>query len=605
MQQLIQLSQLAIDDAANIRKTGRGSEPTYVATIRSKGIIIPFLVRKNGDGFKVHDGGKRLESLRWMAEHGDTANGVVVTDTYPVPCIVEESTDAEARETSLIVSICRTPPHPVDQYETFAELTRPPSSMKPADIAVRFGISEQQVSQALALGQKLSPALRAAWRENQIDAEDAKAFTLAPDHKAQDAIYAKLSKQQHGFDADDIRSALKVDGDVGKLLLFVGIDEYEKRKGKVNRDLFGSNHTVSDVKLLRAMTSEKLEAICEKLVKEDGWAWAFTAKDLHSNWDYGRIEPKSRATTEERQRLNALQAVAEDESDEDAAEKADAEHTALEAAIHARAFTADMKAKSGCIVSFGYHGLEIGYGRVKPEEKRKVEAQQRAATKKKANGGKAAEPKISAALEARLSVTLTTAACKAIVGDPDLALTFAIAGLHSFAGVVALKNDGRGAHENDQLTEFDEAFKLIAKRPAKERMVMLARQVGAAFILDCRAFTDDDVGNMDSSALVANTIDGKAMNKALRESFDATDYFSGVSKEFCRRAVLDAMGKDHAGKVANMKTKEAAEFATMHVPKTGWLPPELRTAHYDGPKVKAASTAKPKKAAKKTAKRKR
>lgn len=49
MSDTVPLSQLTLD-AVNVRKTGRGSEPIFVASIEAKGIIQPLVIRPNGKG---------------------------------------------------------------------------------------------------------------------------------------------------------------------------------------------------------------------------------------------------------------------------------------------------------------------------------------------------------------------------------------------------------------------------------------------------------------------------------------------------------------------------------------------------------------------------
>src|SRR4051812_6037465 len=87
----IALSQLRLDPV-NVRKTGRGPDRTFIASLsRPGGVITPFIVRPNGSGYLVTDGGKRLEALQALAEKG------TIAADYPVPCIVADATDAEAR----------------------------------------------------------------------------------------------------------------------------------------------------------------------------------------------------------------------------------------------------------------------------------------------------------------------------------------------------------------------------------------------------------------------------------------------------------------------------------------------------------------------------
>ncbi len=83
---------------------------------------------------------------------------------------------------------------------------------------------------------------------------------------------------------------------------------------------------------------------------------------------------------------------------------------------------------------------------------------------------------------------------------------------------------------------------------------------------------------------MCKALNPKAFGKALRARFDAKDYFESVSKELIYQTVDEAIGKDDvSAKVAKMKKPDAVKFALENVPKTGWLPPQLRWPQYDGP----------------------
>lgn len=599
----VPLSALSIDERANVRKTGRGAEPHFVGSIRAKGVIEPLTVRPNGKGYKVVNGGKRLAALQFLAEEKDaTANGIAVTSEYPVPVVIRDESDADARDTSLITNIVRADMHPADECEAFADLHKNGKGLSVKEIAIRYGIDEKRVRQRLALGAQLSQSVRDAWRENKIDNADAQAFTLAPDHKAQDAVLTKLLKSEHGFDADEIRQAFKIDEDIGKMLEFVGIDAYEARGGRVTRDLFGTNHQASDHKLVKAMTAEKLDAIAEKLVKEDGWAWAEVVPDTNSKWQYGRLSYKQSPTREERALMDELQHLLESDTlSDDEYRKLEAEHDAIEAAVIARSFKPDHKAKSGCFVAFGWRGLEIDYGRTRPEDKKKIEAQERAAERKKKNkdaDGKKepANPVLSNAVMHRLSDQLTKAATKALVNDPSLALAAILAGFASGGDVVTVKSGGY----NPRAPKFASALAGFMKQKHADQLQALAQVAANAISMTVFSADHPPLKNPDIAAL-SNAIKPADMNKALRESFDAKDYFNSVSKPFLLKAITEAINADEARKVSGKPKGEIAKFAITNVPKTGWLPPELRTDHYDGPagskKAKAAKPAAKKKAA--------
>ena len=101
-----------------------------------------------------------------------------------------------------------------------------------------------------------------------------------------------------------------------------------------------------------------------------------------------------------------------------------------------------------------------------------------------------------------------------------------------------------------------------------------------------------------SGSAVASAINGKALTAALRETFDAKDYFNSVSRATIVEAVREAMGDQHASAVAKMDKAGAIKFALANLPKTKWLPKQLRVAGYDGPAKKAAKKPAAKKAKK-------
>lgn len=611
------LSQLTIDDKVNARRAGRGAEPVFAASIESVGIILPLVVRlgPKGKGFLVTDGSKRFDSLHFLKDAGKTAKGVPIDDNFQVPITVKQEDDAEARETSLMANL-HVPLHPVDEYRAFVTFYHDLRNGKQSHddavgtIARHFGTGKKHVEQQLALG-NLSDKVLDAWVADHLDEDAAQAFTLCPDKKSQETLLAKLIKQLDAgsmLDAGDVKNGLKIaHGNPGRLLNAIGIEAYEKRGGKVTRDLFGADHVVSDEKLAKAMSIEAISNRCDALCAE-GWAWALPVDDIQNRYTFGKVESKAKATPEETAKLAELRAITDDyNGDDDAMDAAQEEIDRLDGEIAARGFTADQKAKAGCFVAINAAGnFTIEYGRVKPEEKKAAAAQERAAEKKKkakkaAKTGEPEEPKeISGALAERLSKQLTQAAAEAIKADPALALTFAITALQANGGydngeAIRIKNTGMLARESDEEPDFVDAYKRVGKMKQAEQLKLLAAIVGTAFDFTVTHASQSPLLQEDSiEQFVCNEIDGKALNKALRATFDAPGYFDAVSKAHCLAAITEAVNADEARKVAGKPKGEIAAFCVANVPGKGWLPPELRTRHYDGPQAKAA----PKKKAK-------
>lgn len=543
----IPLNELRIDDKANVRKIGRGAETDFVASIKALGIQMPLIVRKNGKGYVVADGGKRLEAAQALAKSGD------MKPDAGIACIVTDATDAEARELSLALNLVRADMHPVDSYRAFASLHT--DKEKPLDvqaIATRFGIGETLVQQRLALG-ALDAKILDAWRDDKIEEDAMRAFTLCSSKKEQVRIFDKLAKQGR-VRAFEIRRELKAGENTGRALSEVGIDAYEKRGGKVTRDLFGSNHAISDDALLRTMLAENFDATVKRL-EADGWAWVLN-KQPDNRYSYDTIDAEPTWTKEDRAEQKRLTAIMEGDP-EDADEQSDASYeaeqaiAALEETVKARSYTTQQKAKTGCFVYRDYDGsLKIEYGRVRPEDRKGAAAEQRKAKSKETapKGKTAPKPAIlTNALRDRLAVHRRTAIKAAILADTE---------------------------KRDPLSK-------------------LLGGVVAGLIRPESNYSSAPDGVQKAYDTLASTITPKVMNAALRKAFDAKGYFEGCGKAFCLAAITEAINADEARKISKGKRGEIAKFALANVGKTPWLPKELRTAHYDGPsKTKKAAKAK-------------
>jgi ParB family chromosome partitioning protein len=571
---IVPLSDLRLDEKANVRHANRGVDPVLLASIKAHGLRQPLIVRKNGKGYVVVDGGQRLAVLQEIAKlgGGNTHATVIIAD--------DDMTDAGAREVSLALNIARTAMHPVDEYRAFALLhTDKEKPLDVASIATRFGISEKIVAQRLALG-ALDESVLKAWQDGEIKEEVARAFTLASSKKQQAQVLAEVLKGNYFPNPYNIRRALKIgDDNMGKYLDLVGIEAYEARGGKVHRDLFGSDHQVDKPELVKAMVDELLTATMSKLVA-DGWAWARLAPDVQDNWRYPRVPVASTPTKAETKRLKELQAICEDENlEQDVIDKASDEYDALEAEIKLRSYTAKQKAGAGCFVDIEGTSLSIEYGRIEPKEDAKTATAKKVATEKK----KARKPEdaIPDNLIVRLSEQTTAAVQATLHHDQRVALAALIAGITSGEQCVGIASTRHNFRSNRP--SFAAAFDAAMKLATAKQIETLAKIVADAVNLKTfKAPTLDHAGHRR----LCEAINSKAFHAALREKFDAKDYFTSASRSTIVAAVTEAMGKDHGSKIAKMDKGAAVKFAVANLPKLKWLPKQMRVASYDGPKAK-------------------
>jgi ParB family transcriptional regulator, chromosome partitioning protein len=558
-------------EGINARTTGRlEGIPELAANIHANGQIENLIVKRAGDDpgtplppdwtgvrdlFSVSNGNRRLAAFRMI--YGETS-------VQPVRCTAHDVGEDKAFEFSLTTAVTAAQLHPVDQYEAFARL-RDRHGKTIEEIALQYGLTEHEVNQALALGH-LSPKVREAWRKGDIKASAAKAFTLAPDHAAQDKVLDELSGDGDlgGIDDYEIKDALKIGNDEsGVLVEFVGIDAYVARGGKVQRDFFGTDHRVSDPKLAKKMAAEKLDAECGRL-KEAGWSFAVTTDSVrNTRYNYGRVKVEPAPTEEERQRLAELNAVFHRGSHHRAGvyhtetfaqltapeQKAYLAYHELERVIEQRAYTPKMMKKAGCFVGIDDDGfLKIEFGFVKPAQKEQAakvareekKEQTKAAAKAAKAEGKAppAPAMLSNALKQRLEMWLVAATRDAIAGEPQLV--------------------------NSPL------FEILAK-------------IACAQIVTERAWgTPDAIRTKFPS--IRQVLNPGVFNAALAKRFDVEDYFSNAPRGLVIKAIAEAINPDEARKASTGKTKaEIWRFALANLGKTGWLPKELRTVHYKGP----------------------
>lgn len=582
------------------------------------GLIENLIVKDAGAGmFSVANGNRRLAALRMIEAEGSD---------LPVPCTMHQVDETKAFEYSLTTAITAEQLHPVDQYEAFARLEEHGKTQD--EIAQQYGMAEKQVRQALALG-RLSPRIRQAWRDGSIKADVAKAFTLGLDHKTQDKAFDKLAKGGTIFESYVKKElgADALDDDVAQLLGFVGAQAYRDAGGAVTEDLFGTSHIISNEALLKQMARQILIAKCDELVQA-GWGWAEIRSDLpHAAQFWPASQPKSLDYEgDEKARFDALdarlQSLDEDVSlsyneSEDLQESLEREIAEINSAVLARSFESKKMKSLGCMVDVEDGRLVVLYGIKKPEGATAPapsvgadESSEPVKPAKPATPAEADEEDISQALLHRLSVQLTNAAATALIMDEPLALSVLLAGVGCYSNCgVKVSVNGLGTRGGERgllgADDMKRALPLAMKLKPAERITLLAQL--AANALDFQHAAQDYNNPAEGANVIVNAIDAKAFNAAARGAFDAKDYFAGVSKMLCLKAIEEALGPDLSRQQAKKTKPDIVAFAIENVPATGWLPLQLRAKGYDGPPVKKASgklaPAKAKKPAKTAAKK--
>ena len=347
-------------------------------------------------------------------------------------------------------------------------------------------------------------------------------------------------------------------------------------------DLFGDHHVIGDTALLQALATEKVAALCKRLV-ESGWSWAAPEWELPNGarWSWGSVPAGavSGHKAEKARRAELQEKVnAQLGSEEERAELAE-----LREALELAAFSKAGKASSGVIVSVSNGRITLTPGKQKPSSKAKPAASGKDSNSDDQEEG--AAPSISNALHERLSVQLTLAIRKALEHEPIVGLAALLAGLLASEPYAPIKvrANGHGTAAYGEREAYASAFRRVLAMTDADCLALAAGLAGTATDMVRHSAQQPPLADEGIATLIG-AMSGMHVHEAITAAFDAEDYFKSVS----RAVILHALGEaglagEGDRKAAKMPKAELVAFATAGLPQRGWLPPELRTVHYAGP----------------------
>lgn len=516
----------------NSRIVGREDDIDKLgASIMAEGLLQALLVCPAPDDantFYVIDGNRRLAAIQQL--HFKDA----ISATYPVNVIVRDDVSPIDALRKSVLANDHMPLHPVDRFEAFAAVQA--EGATPEDIAKRYGTSVRVVKQSLALG-KLAPAVRTAWREGDIDAEDAQRFTVNPDHEAQTETLEKLQSRKI--------NTLSIQADlIGKqpeaeeLLKFVGLDDFINAGGSVSEDLFGDEDDaevlVSDYALLKKLAKNKLQARANELEAE-GWSWAEVVSRAAAGWK--TVTGGARASAEN-------------------------------------------KKKAGCQVMLDTSGSEpiikVVYGLIKPAAKKEKAAEASSPAQR-------AKPDTSMPYDARqvIETALKGAAHEQLVERPNLVLA-------GFCAALFAEEWSKPFNVEIRADVKEEPFKKALARfkgMSQDELVKIIADVALA-ALELEDVTDDERDDLN----LIKELDAATFNAQLLAEFDYKTFFKNVPDgllalimpEFATAAEIKAI----TAKPDKTRNAAAGDIAKA----VGWLPAQMRLSTYKAPVVAAAAS---------------
>lgn len=530
--------------------------------------------------------------------------------------VYADLTVEQAMELALAEHLTELPPHEVDQYEAFAALT----GKSPKEIAGHYCCSERLVRQRMKLG-SLSPRIRDAWREGQIDRATAEAFTMGRDHKAQNKVFDKLLRRS-ALTPHNVRSELVPDQqDVPRLLHFASA-EYQEAGGEIITDLFEDDHAATDTALLRQIADKKLAALAESYVREHGFQWAAVASDLPAEWTGWPVITftPAKPRQQEAARLAELaQVFANRDATPGEYRAARVEKARIETVLDLNGLSSKKRATSGAVLRLdGDGGVELTIGVQRPADDTPRVLEDQTATSnlippsEPERAAKAppaeAPPTLSHKSQTQRAVELTDAVAAVIAkGDARLATIILLAGFGDRGqyGAVRATLGGSGANAL-HLFEGDDMAKNIARLSQMKAAAldkMLAQAAAAAIVF--QAHSAERPALMDDAVrAIIGLLPAKDLQTQLTRVFDADDYFGkSLPKEFAIEAIRENCGGTIVEAHEDDSANDLRAFALANL-KPDWLPPPHRFKGYTGPGARR-ETVKARTAGKSKAKKKR
>ncbi len=244
-------------------------------SILESGVHQSLLVRKEGKGYGVIAGRRRLFALKKKAEE--------TGQPQAAPCLIMQSGDTKAaREASLLENVARLPATHLERFAAYKGLAD--SGKDAAAIAKTFGIKELDVKRVLALA-NLLPELLALFEAEDIQGHTLQALTLAtPDQqKAWLDIYHSDDYAPQG---EQLRAWLTGGARIKTDVALFEVDNFE---GTIITDLFGDTAYFQDPDLFW-MHQNKAIATAVSEWKAEGWSEIVVMErgEHFTTWEHGK-----------------------------------------------------------------------------------------------------------------------------------------------------------------------------------------------------------------------------------------------------------------------------------------------------------------------------
>ncbi|BDI39332.1 MULTISPECIES: ParB/RepB/Spo0J family partition protein [Escherichia] len=547
-----------------------------------------------GDRYGVAAGGRRLAVLNMLAERN------ILPADWPVRVKVIPQELATAA--SMTENGQRRDMHPAEQIAGFRAMAQ--EGKTPAQIGDLLGYSPRHVQRMLKLAD-LAPVILDALAEDCITTEHCQALALENDTARQVQVFEAACQSGWGGkpEVQTIRR-LVTESEVAVVgntkFRFVGADAFSP--DELRTDLFSDDEGgYVDCVALDAALLEKLQAVAEHLREAEGWEWCagrmepvgFCREDAGT---YRSLpEPEAVLTEAEEERLNEL--MARYDSLENQCEESDlleAEMKLMRCMAKVRAWTPEMRAGSGVVVSWRYGNVCVQRGvQLRSEDDAADDADRTEQVQEKAS-----VEEISLPLLTKMSSERTLAVQAALMQQPDKSLAL-------LAWTLCLNVFGSGAYSNPAKIRLEcEHYALTSDAPSGKDgaafMAMMAEKARLAALLPegwsrdmttflslsqevllsllsfCTACSIHGVQIREYGHTSRSPLDSleSAIGFHMRDWWQPTkaNFFGHLKKPQIIAALNEAGLSGAARDAEKMKKGDAAEHAEFHMKDNRWVP---------------------------------
>lgn len=576
-------------------------------SIETLGLLHNLVVHALPDGKSgVAAGGRRLTALNLLCEAGRIGADYQV----PVKCVSDEL----AVEASFAENTEQEVMHPAEQIMAFGTLAA--QGKTATQIGDGLGYGSRHVQRMLKLA-NLAPVLLEKLAQDEIGVEQCQALCLESDQARQVQVFDSVLAQWGSTPAHLLKKAITdTEISVGSsAFLFVGRDTYEAAGGVVREDLFSQQEgagTVDSV-LVERLVQEKLDAMAQELQQCEGWAWGLGRTEPVSRrgqdaQDYLLLtRPETVYTGEEQARLDAL--TAQYNTFDSVCDEADALDEAIcriQTEAAQRAWTDEMKAAAGVVVSYQYGELVVQRGVCRMADlpaKDDENDDKQVATAPVTTVTQDVAEDITAPQLLKMTSERTLAVQAALMQQPEKAVALMVWRLcadvftggggqsHPFGVRVTVghssltMNAPSGKQGKAYTTLMAEGERLKALLPEGWRtdfttFFALDGGVLMSLMAFCTACSVDGVQERENGRTSRSKLDAleTAIGFHLRDWWHPTrdGYFKGVKHDQIVAALNEAGKTGAASDAAKMKKGDAAELAEDSLKDSRWVPAWLQ-----------------------------